>query len=457
MTKNAELTGQVGTKYMEYLQASEVDHQKLIVQSTALMEEMQNMDGIITGGTSGPRMRKGNSVYQTGEEKLSALFEEHNQKLMEKEQNLDEGVLQIYADVQKYLSEYERSINAYQEENQEKYLDTLTALENLFHEYQSSYVLVPTEQYVQMKDALAAAMFSAENEEQTETPEPPVESGTVELSELQKQMQDILVDHYYIYSDFQIDEDGNIRQDEQGNNLKLTDLLAEYKKDLNNEEIKKEILDTRVGEIEKMDIAEVRNIVDSDILQPIQNNTDTFIQNVSTQYAKEKEQLREFGEAVVNYNPVKYINHEEIQGLTGEMYENGTELYKAIIETDIQQEEYVRDVYEATRADLDTMQDNIVQAKEDSDQAVEKGLEELKQIKHSNSVENQQILLDFSKKLPYTRLGSLETGRPMSLWRILLDIVTLKTNRKTCSHMLKIRLNRKVDSVSIKEYQDKDI
>lgn len=90
------------------------------------------------------------------------------------------------------------------------------------------------------------------------------------------------------------------------------------------------------------------------------------------------------------------------------MYENGTELYKAIIETDIQQEEYVRDVYEATRADLDTMQDNIVQAKEDSDQAVEKGLEELKQIKHSNSVENQEILLDFSKKLPYTRLGSLE-------------------------------------------------
>ena len=70
--------------------------------------------------------------------------------------------------MQNYLSEYERSINAYQEENQEKYLDTLTALENLFHEYQSSYVLVPTEQYVQMKDALAAATFSAENEEQTE-------------------------------------------------------------------------------------------------------------------------------------------------------------------------------------------------------------------------------------------------------------------------------------------------
>ena len=83
MTKNAELTGQVGTKYMEYLQASEVDHQKLIVQSTALMEEMQNMDGIITG-VNLALDTEGNSVYQTGDEKLSALFEEHNQKLMEK-------------------------------------------------------------------------------------------------------------------------------------------------------------------------------------------------------------------------------------------------------------------------------------------------------------------------------------------------------------------------------------
>ena len=456
MTKNAELTGQVGTKYMEYLQASEVDHQKLIVQSTALMEEMQNMDGIITG-VNLALDAEGNSVYQTGEEKLSALFEEHNQKLMEKEQNLDEGVLQIYADVQKYLSEYERSINAYQEENQEKYLDTLTALENLFHEYQSSYVLVPTEQYVQMKDALAAATFSAENEEQTETPESPVEGGTVELSELQKQMQDILVDHYYIYSDFQVDENGNIRQDEQGNNLKLTDLLAEYKKDLNNEEIKKEILDTRVGEIEKMDIAEVRNIVDSDVLQPIQNNTDTFIQNVSTQYAKEKEQLREFGEAVVNYNPVKYINHEEIQGLTGEMYENGTELYKAIIETDIQQEEYVRDVYEATRADLDTMQDNVVQAKEDSDQAVEKGLEELKQIKHSNSVENQEILLDFSKKLPYTRLGSLEYRQVYEFMANPVGYRDIEDKSENVQPYAEDTVKQEKDSVSIKEYQDKDI
>lgn len=456
MTKNAELTGQVGTKYMEYLQASEVDHQKLIVQSTALMEEMQNMDGIITG-VNLALDAEGNSVYQTGEEKLSALFEEHNQKLMEKEQALDEGVLQIYTDVQNYLSEYERSINAYQEENQEKYLDTLTALENLFHEYQSSYVLVPTEQYVQMKDALAAATFSAENEEQTETPESPVEGGTVELSELQKQMQDILVDHYYIYSDFQVDENGNIRQDEQGNNLKLTDLLAEYKKDLNNEEIKKEILDTRVGEIEKMDIAEVRNIVDSDILQPIQNNTDTFIQNVSTQYVKEKEQLREFGEAVVNYNPVKYINHEEIQGLTGEMYENGTELYKAIIETDIQQEEYVRDVYEATRADLDTMQDNIVQAKEDSDQAVEKGLEELKQIKHSNSVENQEILLDFSKKLPYTRLGSLEYQQAYEFMANPVGYRDIEDKAENVQPYVEDTVKQEKDSVSIKEYQEKDI
>ena len=174
-------------------------------------------------------------------------------------------------------------------------------------------------------------------------------------------------------------------------------------------------------------------------------------------YAKEKEQLREFGEAVVNYNPVKYINHEEIQGLTGEMYENGTELYKAIIETDIQQEEYVRDVYEATRADLDTMQDNIVQAKEDSDQAVEKGLEELKQIKHSNSVENQEILLDFSKKLPYTRLGSLEYRQAYEFMANPVGYRDIEDKVENVQPYVEDTVKQEKDSVSIKEYQEKDI
>ena len=126
------------------------------------------------------------------------------------------------------------------------------------------------------------------------------------------------------------------------------------------------------------------------------------------QYEVEQEQLMTYNEAIMDYDPLKYIDHDEIQTLTNRMADNGTELSEAILETDLQQMEYVADVYEATREDLFTLQDNIVQAKEDSDKAVEEGLQELKDTKNVNSEQNQDILYDFSKLLPYTRLGSLE-------------------------------------------------
>lgn len=455
MNKNADLTSQVGMKYMEYLQASEEDHQKLITQSADLMTEMQNMDGIITG-VNLTVDADGNSVYQTGEEKLSVLFEAHNQSLAEKEEELNGSVLEMYRDVQYYLSEYDKSMEAYQQENQTKYIDTLNALEDLFEEYRENYVLVPTEQYMQMKDAMTVAL-AVEDDQEEAVDGVPVENETVELSELQKKMQDVLIAHYYVYSDFQVDENGEIKQDEQGNYLKLTDLLAEYRKDLEDEEVKKEVLDARVGQIDKMDLSEVRNIVDTDVLQPIQNNTDTFIQNVSAQYAKEKEQLGEFSEAVINYDPLKYIDHEEIRGITGQMYENGTELNKAILETDIQQEEYVRDVYEATRMDLHTMQDDIVKAKEISDQAVEEGLEELKQIKLSNSVQNQEILLDFSKKLPYTRLGSLEYRQAYEFMVSPVEYQNMNESSEATQLYEEDTVTKEKDSVSVKKYQNSDI
>lgn len=455
MNKNADLTSQVGMKYMEYLQASEEDHQKLITQSADLMAEMQNMDGIITG-VNLMVDADGNSVYQTGEEKLSVLFEAHNQLLAEKEEELNGSVLEMYRDVQYYLSEYDKSMEAYQQENQTKYIDTLNALEDLFEEYRENYVLVPTEQYMQMKDAMTVAL-TVEDDQEEEAAGVPAENETVELSELQKKMQDVLIAHYYVYSDFQVDENGEIKQDEQGNYLKLTDLLAEYRKDLEDEEVKKEVLDARVGQIDKMDLSEVRNIVDTDVLQPIQNNTDTFIQNVSAQYAKEKEQLGEFSEAVINYDPLKYIDYEEIRGITGQMYENGTELNKAILETDIQQEEYVRDVYEATRTDLHTMQDDIVKAKEISDQAVEEGLEELKQIKLSNSVQNQEILLDFSKKLPYTRLGSLEYRQAYEFMVSPVEYQNMNESSEATQLYEEDTVTKEKDSVSVKKYQNSDI
>lgn len=443
MSRNMELTGQVGTKYMEYLMASEEDHQKINLEAMDLLNEMSNMDSIILGADLA-QDGEGNLVYQNGAEELETLFEEHGTILEEKKTELNEHVIQIYEDIQHYFTEYDRVKEAYTEEYEQEYLNTLTALENLFEEYQANYILVSSEELQQIYDVveqqneqivtqqeiisdLQSQPMMADSEDgeaveedyqevqvynAVEIPDFQVpsipEMGNEELSELQLKMQEVLKANYYLFSDYQLDEDGNAIMDEDGNYIELRGILAEYTQDLSDPKIKAEILEKQVGDIEPMDIMQVTQIVDESILMPIQENVDTFTTAVMDQYAIEKEQLGEYDEAIMKYNPLEYIDHEEIQGLTEQMFDNGTKLSEAILETDMQQMEYVSDVYDATRNDLSSLQESIVQAKEDSDKAVEEGLSALKDVKNNNSAENQAILYDFSRKLPYTRLGSLE-------------------------------------------------
>ena len=70
--------------------------------------------------------------------------------------------------------------------------------------------------------------------------------------------------------------------------------------------------------------------------------------------------------------------------------------------------EYVNKEYQSTEENIGNLQKAITDTKENSDQAVADGLSEAKNVKAETSRVNQNILKDFSEKLPYTRLGSME-------------------------------------------------
>lgn len=210
------------------------------------------------------------------------------------------------------------------------------------------------------------------------------------------------------FDDFVPDDEGNPKTDGNGNTIRLSNLFGKYNQDLTDEQTKQEMLDEQIGELEQMELTDIEEVVDEKVLTPIQNKADDTTEAITAQYAIEKEQLKAYSDAVLEYNPLEYIDEEEIQKITTAMLDNGTDLSEAVIETDLQQMEYVADVYETTREDLANMQDIIIQAKEESDQAVADGLANLQTVKNENSKLNQEIMLDFSKKLPYTRLGSLE-------------------------------------------------
>ncbi len=477
MAKNIELTGEVGLKYTEYLMESEEEHFRINEEAFVLMEEMGNMSSIMSNSNFSQN-GDGDSVYQDGMEELDTLFEDYNISLEEKETEIEENVIAIYKDINTYLTEYDRAVEAYQTEHEKAYRNTLDALEVLFEKYSSSYVIVSVEEMQEIEDTLEIQQnliqelqSDSYEEDEFESPEDKSEdmeieeeleseeewkieeeleseeewkiegeseseenteefgvmqqlrasstdmyetslcAATVEsepLSALQTEILKTLNDNYYFFSGYLLSEEGEVVKDEDNESVLLTSLIEEYRQDLDDPLVKAEILEKEIGEIEKMDSSDIRVCIDENVLGPIQESVNEFVTEVMAQYEVEQEQMMTYNEAIMEYDPLKYINYDEIQTLTNSMSENGIELSEAIIETDIQQMEYVADVYTATREDLFTLQDNIVQAKEDSDKAVEEGLQELKDTKDANSEQNQEILYDFSRLLPYTRLGSLE-------------------------------------------------
>ena len=487
ISKNAELTSEVGIKYTEYIMESETEHQAINEEATALMTEMGNMDTII-GGIDLSHDAEGNSIYQKGADELQTLFEEHNAKLENKEEDLLNNVLTIYTDIQTYLKEYQRAKEAYQLENEQKYLNTLTDLQKLFDEYQDNYIVVSEEAMAQLETEIIVQNEQIEvvneqiqelqgmaNGNEAEEPEedaivnimtleelseiPSVnmpETEDIELSELQKEMQQVLADNYYIFEGYLLDENGEVKKDQEENSILLTSLLDKYTLDLSREELKNEVFNSQIGEIERMDIASATTIVDEKVLLPIQERVDSITTAILDQYAVEKEQLSAFSNSVMEYNPLEYIDHEEIQRLTGAMFDNGTELSEAIMETDIQQMEYVADVYEATRTDLANMQDSIAEAKEASDQAVADGLAELKEVKNANSEKNQEIMYDFSEKLPYTRLGSLEYRQAYEFMANPLTYRELDDNKEKINTESDDSVKIESDSIRVSENRQKD-
>lgn len=452
MTKNVEFTGEVGLKYTEYLMASETEHQRINEEAIGLMDEMSNTSDIISNISLIQSGEEG-TVYQSGKEELDLMFEEYSVGFGEAVTKQEENIMKIYQDINLYLDEYDRAMEAYQSKNSALYLNTLDALEALFNTYRAKgYIIVPEQEIQGMKDQIQAQNLTIadqqslieelkeegaeesgpyENEDDEdstsavfpmmlyvdtgESDNTAVVSNTDELTQLQKEIAGILEgNNYYIFGGTLLDEDGNPMRDEDGEYIPITSILAPYEKELYLEdgepdiEAWEEILEEQMAEFEKMDTDKVLSCVDENIIAPIQENVDAIVTAVLDQYAIEQEQLMSYNEAIMEYNPLEYIDHEEMQLLTEQMLDNGTALSEAVLETDMQQMEYVANVYAATREDLFTLQDNIAAAKEDSDKAVEEGLQEVKDTKNANSALNQEILDDFSNKLPYTRLGSLE-------------------------------------------------
>ena len=83
-------------------------------------------------------------------------------------------------------------------------------------------------------------------------------------------------------------------------------------------------------------------------------------------------------------------------------------MQEALSENNMAYMQYADQVFQTATENVTVLQQTIMDTKEDSDAAVAEGLNNAIEIKAQTSRENQEILAEFTQKLPYTRLGTAE-------------------------------------------------
>lgn len=201
------------------------------------------------------------------------------------------------------------------------------------------------------------------------------------------------------YQDYVYDADGNIQSTEDGKELHIADLLEQFKEKLGGADIS-------AGDMLKLDTEGIKSIFDKDYVGTIQKNAEAVKNKFDDRYGKETVAIAGYHEQVAAYRPA--VTADFISGNTSEMQKNNTLLQEKVLENNKSYAEFAGNVFKTSEENILAIQKNIEEAKEASNTAVEDGLNDAKLVKDSTSEENQKILADFMKKLPYTRLGSME-------------------------------------------------
>lgn len=201
------------------------------------------------------------------------------------------------------------------------------------------------------------------------------------------------------YQDVVYDDKGEIQSTEDGKELHITDLLEQFQEKLGGADIS-------ASDTFKLDTEGIKNIFDNEYVGTVQKNAEAVKNKFDDRYGKETAAIAGYHEQVAAYRPA--VTEDFISGNTSEMQKNNTLLQEKVLENNKGYAEFAGNVFKTSEENILAIQKNIEEAKEASNTAVEDGLNDAKLVKDSTSEENQKILADFMKKLPYTRLGSME-------------------------------------------------
>jgi hypothetical protein len=147
------------------------------------------------------------------------------------------------------------------------------------------------------------------------------------------------------------------------------------------------------------------------ILDILKNHAEGVAGNLKSSYEVQDTNLTSYRESLEGYDPLSYIDNTEISGIVGEMRTNGSDLQAAMNTNIAKHIELKGKVYETTIENISKLQQSISEQQKASEEAVKSGVDNAKNVKSESGKSNQELLLAFTEKLPYTRIGSVENTK----------------------------------------------
>lgn len=180
------------------------------------------------------------------------------------------------------------------------------------------------------------------------------------------------------------------------------DVTADMLKDV------RESLFTKVSEIDTNPDRKVQSIITNEIVRPIEKNIDAETGRLQKGEKDAQKILWTYLGLLDNYDPLEFVDTEEINGELLKAENSMKEMEDVIEENNLTYYEFVSDVYDTSDENYENLRKEVETHNETSASNIEMTIQQTKEKRSEKNQINTELLNDFAKKLPFTRLGTLE-------------------------------------------------
>ncbi len=145
-----------------------------------------------------------------------------------------------------------------------------------------------------------------------------------------------------------------------------------------------------------------------EVISPIADEIAAENNKVKTKTESLTTELTTYSSRIAEFDPFKYYDEGKISSQMEKFSGNVFDIQSKSMETNTKYLDYVNDVYTTTNDNVITLQKNLNDAYKVTTENVNFRIDQAKEDRRKINEINIALLKDFSKKLPYTRLGELE-------------------------------------------------